>query len=454
MIYALAIMMFQILSLLHRFIGSWALSIIVFTIVVRLLLHPMTYQQQRFSRKLQKIQPELKALEPLKKKDLNAYNKAVMELYSRHGVNPASGCLPMLIQIPVMFALFAMLRNPVINQGLLAKEKFLGMPMDAVVFQTVTDLPVPTEYVDFVKASAEEPAEYRVRIRSNGATQPSETATGFTNPMSPRYEEVTPRKTGNTNPDNPLYARVSRGSFKDKIVISYPTYPFTKVYRIRKYVDPDTVSVLTSEKFRGTTFEDKEVEAGKVYAYEVIAVLQTGEEISSGLLFGYVGMERAWGLEASQGVFSDAIELRWNKPTGAEEAIVERKLPTDTDFQQLAVLEPTLLPATYVLRKGGEDAPTWHLIYLPGILLVLVYALGQWWYQREFTRHFSNPEANKYFNPKIMLGMFLIFSVIFPVGLILYFITYLVTGIIENRIMLRRLAIEEARVAAGDSVNI
>jgi YidC/Oxa1 family membrane protein insertase len=451
MIYALAVMMFQILSLFHRYIGSWALSIIVFTVVVRLLLHPMTYQQQRFSRKIQKIQPEMKALEPLKKKDLKEYNKAVMALYSKHGVNPASGCLPLIIQLPVMFALFAMLRNPVINQGLLAKEKFFGMPMDAVVLQSTTDLPLPTEYADFVAADEGAPAEYRVRARSDG--EPSEVASGFTDPSSPRYRRPI-RNASPDDDDNPIYAKVSQGTFRDKIVISYPPYPFTKAYRIRKYKGADSFEDITSPKFRRTTFEDKNVQQETVYVYEVIAELQTGEEISSGLLYGYVGMDRPWGARASRGTYSDAIEVTWNEPGAAEEVVVERRLSGEAGYQPVAVLKPLLLPATYVLRKGKPGAPVWHLIYLPAILLVAFYALGQWLYQKDFTKHFSTPESSKYFNPNIMMGMFLIFSVFFPVGLILYFITYLVSGMLENRIVLKRLAIEETRAISegGGSV--
>ncbi|MHA2621759.1 MAG: membrane protein insertase YidC [bacterium JZ-2024 1] len=454
MIYALAIMMFQILSLLHLFIGSWALSIVLFTILVRLMLHPMTYQQQRFSKKIQKIQPEFKALEPLKKKDLNEYNKAVMGLYSKHGINPAAGCLPLLIQLPVMLALFAMLRNPVINQGLLSREKFLGMPMDAVAFQTTPDLPVPTEFVDFLRASPEEPAEYRVRARVNGTSEASEIVEGYTREASPRYQILMNGRNGVRNPDNPLYAKVSQGAFADKIAISYPPYPFTKFYKIRKYLDPETVEILTPEKFRGTTFEDKNVEPGKVYAYEVIAVLQTGEEVSSGLLPGYTGGEQPWGVRASRGTYSDAIVVRWYKPMGIEEAVVERRLKGEPNFKQIATLKPRLLPATYTLRKGKSGAPSWHLIYLPAILLVILYALGQWLYQRDFSRHFSTPESSKYFNPNIMMGMFLIFSVIFPVGLILYFITYLVSGVIENRIVLKRLAMEEKRLSLENAGSV
>jgi YidC/Oxa1 family membrane protein insertase len=442
-IYALAIMMFQILSLFHRFLGSWALSIVAFTVLVRILLHPMTYQQQRFTKKMQKMQPEMKELEPLKRKDINEYNKALMELYKKHGVNPAAGCLPMMIQLPVMFALFAMLRNPVINQGLMAKEKFFGMPMDAVVFQSTTDLPLPTEYVDFVQAVKEAPAEYRIRARSPNQGETSEVASGFTDPNSPPYQP--PRENHSRHmPDNPIYAKVSQGSFLDKIVISYPPYPFTKSYRIRKYKDPETVEELTPAGFRKTLFEDKNVQPETVYAYEVVAELQTGEQVSSGLLFGYVGLNRPWGVRASQGTFSDAIEVTWNKPAGSEQVIVERKLPGEAEFQVIATLKPPL-PLTYILRKGKSGVPVWHLIYLPALLLVALYALGQWFYQRDFTKHFSSPESTKYFNPNLMMGMFLFFSIFFPVGLILYFITYLASGIIENRIVLRRLAGEEQR---------
>lgn len=97
-------------------IESLGISIIVFTLIVRSLMLPLAFKQQKSMKEMQVIQPELKKIQDKykNKKDPESQQKYQMEmnkLYQEHGVNPLGGCLPMLVQLPIMFALFQVLRN-------------------------------------------------------------------------------------------------------------------------------------------------------------------------------------------------------------------------------------------------------------------------------------------------------------------------------------------------------
>lgn len=97
-------------------IVSIGISIIVFTLIIRLLMLPLAIKQQKSMKDIQKIQPELKKIQEKYKnmKDPESQRKMQAEqakLYQDYNVNPFGGCLPLLIQMPILFALFAVLRN-------------------------------------------------------------------------------------------------------------------------------------------------------------------------------------------------------------------------------------------------------------------------------------------------------------------------------------------------------
>jgi YidC/Oxa1 family membrane protein insertase len=97
-------------------IYSLGLSIIVFTIITRLLMLPLAFKQQKSMKEMQVIQPEIKRIQDKykNKKDQESQQKMQAELsalYQQHGVNPFGGCLPLLIQMPIIFSLFSVLRN-------------------------------------------------------------------------------------------------------------------------------------------------------------------------------------------------------------------------------------------------------------------------------------------------------------------------------------------------------
>lgn len=82
------------------------LAIIVFTILIRLLTYPLTAQQQRSMKAQQELQPEIKKLQEKYKNDKEKLNQETMRLYRERGINPLGGCLPLLIQLPILIGLY------------------------------------------------------------------------------------------------------------------------------------------------------------------------------------------------------------------------------------------------------------------------------------------------------------------------------------------------------------
>ena len=109
---------FNVLILLYRTIGDFGLSIIVLTLIVRLILFPLTLKQLRSMKAMQALQPQLTEIRK-KFKDQKAQLEATQALYKEYGVNPVAGsCLPLLVQMPVLFALFYALNDVLRNATL------------------------------------------------------------------------------------------------------------------------------------------------------------------------------------------------------------------------------------------------------------------------------------------------------------------------------------------------
>jgi YidC/Oxa1 family membrane protein insertase len=90
---------------------AWGLSVVFLTITVRILLFPLFVKQIKSQRRMQELAPKIKALQAKHKGDRETLNTELMKLYKDHGTNPISGCLPLLLQMPVFFALFHTLNN-------------------------------------------------------------------------------------------------------------------------------------------------------------------------------------------------------------------------------------------------------------------------------------------------------------------------------------------------------
>ena len=90
---------------------SAGLAIILFTILIKVVLIPLTVSQMRSSREMQKIQPKVRELQKKYSKDREKLNQEMMKLYREHGVNPTAGCLPSLLQIPIFFGVYYAVLN-------------------------------------------------------------------------------------------------------------------------------------------------------------------------------------------------------------------------------------------------------------------------------------------------------------------------------------------------------
>lgn len=105
------------LAALYAVIPNYGLAIILLTLVVRIVLLPLTIRQTRSMREMQMIQPEVKRIQAKYKGNRQKMNEEMMALYKEHGVNPLGGCLPLLLQMPVFIALFNVLRQPLAYMG-------------------------------------------------------------------------------------------------------------------------------------------------------------------------------------------------------------------------------------------------------------------------------------------------------------------------------------------------
>jgi YidC/Oxa1 family membrane protein insertase len=109
--------LFALLSWLHGIFGNWGWSIIALTLIIRTVLYPLTYKGMVSMQKIKEISPKIKELQAKYKGDPQRMNAAVMDMYKKHNANPLGGCLPMLLQIPVFFAIYRVLLNAVELQG-------------------------------------------------------------------------------------------------------------------------------------------------------------------------------------------------------------------------------------------------------------------------------------------------------------------------------------------------
>ena len=103
---AIAKPLLHTLQFFYRYVHNYGVAIIIITIILKALFYPLTNKSYKSMKDMQKLQPKMAELKEKYKNDRDAMNKAVMELYKTHKVNPMGGCLPMVIQIPVFFALY------------------------------------------------------------------------------------------------------------------------------------------------------------------------------------------------------------------------------------------------------------------------------------------------------------------------------------------------------------
>ena len=102
----------MLLGLLYGLIGNYGICIIIFTVIVKVCLYPLYIKQIKSTAKMSDLQPKMKEIQTRYANDQETMNIKMQELYKEEKFNPMGGCLPMLIQMPIIMGLFALLRNP------------------------------------------------------------------------------------------------------------------------------------------------------------------------------------------------------------------------------------------------------------------------------------------------------------------------------------------------------
>ena len=102
---------------MHKFIPNYGVVLIIFSILIKIIVYPLTKKSYQSMKAMSTLQPKIKALKEKYAKDPQKLNKATMRLYKEEGVNPMGGCLPMLIQMPLLFALFQVFRSTIELRG-------------------------------------------------------------------------------------------------------------------------------------------------------------------------------------------------------------------------------------------------------------------------------------------------------------------------------------------------
>ena len=100
-----------ILDLIYSLVGNYGWSVLIFTLLIRLCLMPLDIKSKRSMKKMQLVQPRIDELNKKYANDKDKLNRKMQELYQKEKISPLSGCLPMLIQLPILFAMFAVMRE-------------------------------------------------------------------------------------------------------------------------------------------------------------------------------------------------------------------------------------------------------------------------------------------------------------------------------------------------------
>ncbi len=136
---AIVTLLHSVLMAFHGVTQSYFVAIVLLTIAIKVVLHPLTRKQLGSMKAMQALAPQMEVLRRKYKDDPKQLNAEVMNLYRANKVNPLGGCLPLLLQLPVLYALFALLRKPSLFGG----ETLGGVPLEAhPSFQVIAEHPI------------------------------------------------------------------------------------------------------------------------------------------------------------------------------------------------------------------------------------------------------------------------------------------------------------------------
>jgi len=116
MIHALEMFIIKLIEIIYQFVSSYGLSIVILTVLVKIVFYPLTKKQFVSMARMKEMAPQQKAIQAKNKSNPQQAQKEIMELYRKHKVNPLSGCAPMLVQLPFLMGLFFALNGETFNQ--------------------------------------------------------------------------------------------------------------------------------------------------------------------------------------------------------------------------------------------------------------------------------------------------------------------------------------------------
>jgi YidC/Oxa1 family membrane protein insertase len=114
------------LKAIHGATGSYVAALVLLTVGIKAVLHPLTRKQLLSMKAMQALAPQMEVLRRKYQGDPRQMNVEIMNLYRANKVNPFGGCLPLLLQLPILYALFALLRQPKVFGG----EMLFGVPLE------------------------------------------------------------------------------------------------------------------------------------------------------------------------------------------------------------------------------------------------------------------------------------------------------------------------------------
>jgi len=109
----IAVPLGYLLTFIYNLVGNYGISLIILTVLVKLILYPLYFKQIKSTASMSSIQPKIKAIQEKYKNDKEKMNEEMAKITKDENFNPMGGCLPMLIQLPIIWGLFTLLRNPI-----------------------------------------------------------------------------------------------------------------------------------------------------------------------------------------------------------------------------------------------------------------------------------------------------------------------------------------------------
>jgi YidC/Oxa1 family membrane protein insertase len=130
--------MLPFFKLIYSFIYNYGISIMIFSILMKIILYPLSIQQMRSASKMKLIAPEMEKMREKYKDDNKKQQQEMMKLYSEYGINPAGGCLPLLLQMPILYAMWSVLRTSID----LRQADFIWWITDLSLPDTIVTFPI------------------------------------------------------------------------------------------------------------------------------------------------------------------------------------------------------------------------------------------------------------------------------------------------------------------------